>query len=431
MERLRRLKDKLRLEAGMKAAGEEGGRSPLDTVRRIIRDVRDRGDQALTDYTEKLDGPRLSPEQLRVPPEEIERAVEQCPPEFISALKLAADRIDRFQRSILSEAPEALEEDGRATRIRYRPVDSAAAYVPGGTASLASTVLMTLIPARVAGVERLVMATPPLPDGGISAGRLVAASVAGVEEIYRLGGAQAIAALAFGTDTVRPVDFIAGPGNIYVTLAKKLLYGTVGIDGLQGPSEVLIIADESARAADCAADLLAQAEHDTLASSLLVTTSPALAEAVSAEVARQLAELPRRSPAEQSLKANGLIIVVDSPDEAVELATSFAPEHLLLLVANPEWYIERAVAGCIVSGPKATIALGDYVEGPNHVLPTAGTARFTSPLSVLDFVRTTNVIHVDAKSLRELGPAAVTIARSEGLEAHARAIEKRLKDTGE
>ncbi len=396
-------------------------------VRDIIADVARRGDAAVLDYTERFDGVR--PASLEVSREEIEPARANVRPELMAALELAAGRIRRFATSQL----ESLHDGAADPRLgwRVRPLGRVGLYAPHGTAAYPSTVLMTAIPARTAGVSEVVLATPPGRDGTIPATTLAAAALAGVDRIFRMGGAQAMAAMALGTESVPRVDKLAGPGNIYVTLAKKLLYGTVGIDGLQGPSEVLIIADESARAADCAADLLAQAEHDALASSLLVTTSPALAEAVSAEVARQLAELPRRSPAEQSLKANGLIIVVDSPDEAVELATSFAPEHLLLLVANPEWYIERAVAGCIVSGPKATIALGDYVEGPNHVLPTAGTARFTSPLSVLDFVRTTNVIHVDAKSLRELGPAAVTIARSEGLEAHARAIEKRLKDTGE
>ncbi|MCD6415329.1 MAG: histidinol dehydrogenase [Planctomycetes bacterium] len=427
MERLRRLKDKLRLEAGMKAAGEEGGRSPLDTVRRIIRDVRDRGDQALTDYTEKLDGPRLSPEQLRVPPEEVERAVEQCPPEFISALKLAADRIDRFQRSILSEAPEALEEDGRATRIRYRPVDSAAAYVPGGTASLASTVLMTLIPARVAGVERLVMATPPLPDGGISAGRLVAASVAGVEEIYRLGGAQAIAALAFGTDTVRPVDFIAGPGNIYVTLAKKEVFGQVGIEMLPGPSEVVVIADETAEPAWIAADLIAQAEHNPGAA-ILLTDAEGLARAVSESLEVELRDLPKGEAARACLRQYGALVVAASIGECIELANRLAPEHLEIVTRDPEAVLrEVRHAGAIFLGPWTPESVGDYVAGPSHVLPTGGTARFSSGLSANDFLKRSSVISYAQGALEKDADTIARLARAEGLEGHARAALSRTE----
>jgi histidinol dehydrogenase len=287
---------------------------------------------------------------------------------------------------------------------------------------------MTAIPARVAGVKEVIVVTPPMKGGDVSPITLAAADIAGVDRVFSVGGAQAIAALAFGTESIPKVDKICGPGNIFVTIAKRLVYGAVGIDGLQGPSEVLIIADETADPEYCAADLLAQAEHDPLASAILVTTSRSLVDEVQREVEKQLEGLERRAIATESLENNGTIAVVANMDEAVELSNLYAPEHLCLMVEKAASYVDRlSNAGCIVVGRKPTVILGDYVAGPSHVLPTEGTARFSSPLSVLDFVKLTSVIDVDEAVLQELGPAAALIARAEGLEAHAKAVEKRLE----
>jgi histidinol dehydrogenase len=286
---------------------------------------------------------------------------------------------------------------------------------------------MTVIPAKVAGVKEIVMVTPPKSDGKIPPATLAAAEVAGVDRVFGIGGAQAIAALAYGTESVPRVDKICGPGNIFVVLAKKLVYGAVAIDGLQGPSEVVIIADGSADPQYCAADLLAQAEHDPLASAILVTTSAKLAEAVKKEVERQLTELPRKTVAAEALK-NGMIVIVESLEEAFDLANLYAPEHLLLMMKDAHSYINKVTsAGCVIAGQSATVVLGDYVAGPSHVLPTGGTARFSSPLNIMDFVKFINVIKADDAILKRVGGAASIIARAEGLDAHARAIEIRLK----
>ena len=287
---------------------------------------------------------------------------------------------------------------------------------------------MTAIPARVAGVKEVILATPPRKQEGVSPSTLVAADIAGVDRIFSVGGAQAIAALAFGTESIPKVDKVCGPGNIYITLAKKLLYGVVGIDGLYGPSEVLIIADETANPSYCAADLLAQAEHDPLASAILITTSKRLAEEVNQEVERELKGLGRQAIANESLQKRGLIVVVANVDEAIELANLYAPEHLYLMIKGAENYVKRvANAGCVSIGENSTVALSDYVFGPSHVLPTGATARFSSPLNILDFIKLINLVNVDEASLAKLGKAATIIARAEGLEAHARAIEKRLE----
>jgi histidinol dehydrogenase len=285
---------------------------------------------------------------------------------------------------------------------------------------------MTAIPARVAGVKEVIMVTPPKADDKIPPETLVAAAVAGVDRVFKIGGAQAIAALAYGTESVPAVDKICGPGNIFVVLAKKLVYGSVAIDGLQGPSEILIIADDSANPEYCAADLLAQAEHDPLASTILVTTSASLAEQVLRDVEQQLTTLPRRTVATEVLK-NGIIAIVNDLGDAIALANLYAPEHLLLMVKDPDKYINMVTnAGCIISGQYGTVALGDYIAGPSHVLPTGGTARFSSPLNVMDFVKFINVIKADEALLKKVGVAASIMAKSEGLEAHARAIEMRL-----
>jgi histidinol dehydrogenase len=390
-------------------------------VRQIIEAVRRRGDSALFDYTRKLDGVKLT--SLEVGKKQIASAYREVDKELVSALKLAAQRIRAFH----------LKQKRLIWRIaspgsgQIRALERVGVYAPGGTAPYPSTVLMTAIPARVAGVREIILATPPKGSGAVPPPTLVAADIAGVDRIFSVGGAQAIAALAFGTESVPKVDKICGPGNIYVTLAKKLLYGVVGIDGLYGPSEVLIIADETANPDYCAADLLAQAEHDPLASAILITTSRRLAEEVSQRIERELKDLGRQAIASESLKKQGVIAVVADIDEAIELANLYAPEHLYLMIRGAKDYVEQiANAGCIAIGENSTVALSDYVFGPSHVLPTGATARFSSPLNILDFIKLINLVNVDEASLRKLGKAAATIARAEGLEAHARAVEKRL-----
>ena len=389
-------------------------------VRQIIDEVRNRGDSALFDYTEKFDGAKLS--SLEVSKQPIASAYREVDKELVAALKLGAKQI----RSYHQKQKRGLVQAGSG---QIRPLERIGAYAPGGTASYPSTVLMTAIPARVAGVKEIILVTPPKPDGAVPAPTLVAADIAQVDRIFSVGGAQAIAALAFGTESIPKVDKICGPGNIYVTLAKKLVYGAVGIDGLPGPSEVLIIADETANPGYCAADLLAQAEHDPLASAILITDSRRLADMVAQEVEQQLKGLKRQAIAAESLEKRGVIAVVANVDEAIELANLYAPEHLCLMIKEASGYIERVSnAGCIIIGDRATVVLGDYVLGPSHVLPTGATARFGSPLNILDFVKLTSLAEVDEARLRQLGKAAATIARAEGLEAHARAVEKRLEE---
>jgi histidinol dehydrogenase len=395
--------------------------NPLEPqVKQIIDEVRSGGDSALFGFTLRFDRAKLS--SLEVTKKQIKNAYKQVDEELISALKLAAERIGAFHQK---------QKDGLLTAglsQLVRPLERVGAYAPGGTASYPSTVLMTVIPAKIAGVKEIILTTPPGPDGAVPPATLAAADIAGASRIFSIGGAQAIAALAFGTDSVPSVDKICGPGNIFVVLAKKLVCGVVGIDGLAGPSEVVIIADDAASPAYCAADLLAQAEHDPLASAILITASEHLADEVNQEVEKQLKELKRRSIAAESLLKQGIIAVVADIDEAVELANLYAPEHLCLMAKGAEALVERLVnAGCIVTGESATVVLGDYVFGPSHVLPTGATARFASPLSVLDFVKFTSLLKVDKATLRKLGKAAAAIARAEGLEAHARAVEKRLE----
>jgi len=397
-----------------------GGDEREQSVRDIINDVAQRGDAAVLEYTRKYDG--VAPKTWEVDKEQIASAYDKIAPDLLEALKLAAKRI----RSFHTRQRESLwSGDTEGMNWLVRPLKRVGIYVPHGTAPYPSSLLMTAIPAKVAGVKEVIMATPP---GEISPVILVAADIAGVDRIFSVGGAQAIAALALGTESIPSVDKICGPGNIYVTLAKKLLYGVVGIDGLYGPSEVLVIADNTANPAYCAADLLAQAEHDALSSAILVTTSKRLAGKVNHEVGQQIEKLPRREIALEALENNGLIAVVDSIDEAIELANLYAPEHVLLMVADAKSCVDRLTnAGCIVVGERATVAIGDYVAGPSHVLPTEGTARFSSPLNATDFIKFINVVTVNQLNLEELGQAAATIARAEGFEAHARAVERRLE----
>ncbi len=393
-------------------------------VRKIVDEVRNRGDAALLDYTLKFDGIKLT--CLEISKQQITGAYQEVDKELVSALKLAAERIYSFHFAQRDNIWGKVV--GQNLGQLVRPLERVGVYVPGGTACYPSTVLMTVIPARVAGVGEIILATPPGSNGTVPAPTLVAAAVAGVDRVFCVGGAQAIAALAFGTESVPRVDKICGPGNIFVTLAKKMVYGVVDIDGLQGPSEVLIIADETANPKYCAADLLAQAEHDPLASAILITTSRQLADEVNREVERQLGSLPRQAIAAESLETRGIIAVVSGMDEAIKLDNLYAPEQLCLMVDSAASYIDKiSNAGCIVVGNKSTVVLGDYVAGPSHVLPTGGTARFSSPLNVGDFIKLINLVTVGEASLKQLAEAASTIARAEGFEAHARAVEKRLE----
>jgi histidinol dehydrogenase len=400
-----------------------GTEDPEQAVRQIVDEVRKRGDAALFDYSRSIDGVQL--ESLEVSQQQIKEARRKIDSRLMSALKLAADRIYSFHMAQRDAVMKGIACMGGSTIAR--PLERVGVYAPGGTARYPSTVLMTAIPARVAGVRQVVLATPPGKNGEVPAVTLAAADIARVDRVFCVGGAQAIAALAFGSETVPRVDKVCGPGNIFVMLAKKLVYGVVGIDGLEGPSEVVIIADEKADPAACAAEILAQAEHDTLASAIMITDSPKLADEVSREVAKQLADLEREAVASESLAGSGIIAVVSSIDQAIELSNLYAPEHLCLDVAGAEAYIDKITnAGCIFIGDRPTVVMGDYVAGPSHALPTGGTARFSSPLNITDFIKYTNVVNIDKSLLRELGPAAITIARAEGLEAHARAVEKRL-----
>lgn len=401
-----------------------GTDDPEQAVRQIINEVRSRGDAALFDYTLRIDGIKLT--SLEVSQEQVTSAYREVDAKLVSALKLATERIRSFHLSQKDDIWRGLTRQGSEQLIR--PLERIGIYVPGGTACYPSTVLMTAIPPRVAGVSKVIMATPPRLGGVVPPPTLVAADIAQVDRIFCVGGAQAIAALAFGTESIPRVDKICGPGNIFVVLAKKLVYGLVDIDGLPGPSEVLIIADETANPEYCAADLLAQAEHDPLASAILITTSPRLADEVNKEIEQQLKGLPRQAIATESLDNRGMIVVVASVDEAIELANLYAPEHLCLAVDRAASYVDKITnAGCIFIGEDSSVVLGDYVAGPSHVLPTGGTARFGSPLNITDFIKFINLVTIDEISLQPLGRAASTIARAEGFDAHARAVEKRLK----
>ncbi len=378
-------------------------------VRRIIENVRQRGDAALFEYTEKFDGATL--EKLEVSRREITSAVRKLDRKLLSALEQAAERIATFHKVQKQRALQTYTH-GKTGWI-VRPIEKAGVYAPGGTASYPSTVLMTAIPAKMAGVKEIILATPPASNGKVTPMMLAAASIAGVDRVFSIGGAQAIAALAFGTESVPRVDKICGPGNIFVFLAKKMVYGVVGIDGLQGPSEVIVIADETANPEYCASDLLAQAEHGSLSPSILITSSTSLAEHVQRAVEEQLKSLSRRDIITEALNNNGIIIVVDNIEQTLELTNLYAPEHVLLLVKPNTAYEERLInAGCIIYGQKATVAMSDYVSGPSHTLPTEGTARFSSPLNVTDFMKITNLSSVGDALMNLAGEAAITIAKA-------------------
>jgi histidinol dehydrogenase len=397
--------------------------SVQEVVDRIIGEVREKGDKALFDYTGKLDGAR--PDFLEVDRQEVVAAYNAIDKKLVSALELAARRIRDFHLACGHKA--GLIPIDKHLKRQVLPLQRVGLYVPGGTAAYPSTVLMMAIPAKVAGVWEIIMVSPPANDGRIPAPTLVAAGIAKVDRIFKLGGAQAIAALAFGTESVPRVDKICGPGNIFVTLAKKMVYGTVDIDGLEGPSEVVIVADEKADPALCAADLLAQAEHDPLASVILITTSADLADRVDKEIEIQMGKLKRRSTAGTAIGA-GVLVLVDDMAEAVDLVNLFAPEHLSIMTSDASALIPKIRnAGCIFIGRNSPVVLGDYVAGPSHVLPTGGSARFGSPLGVADFLKVTNIIALDEPAMRKLSQAAMVIAEAEGLDAHARAVERRLR----
>ncbi len=416
-------------EAALARLTHRRGQEPT-AVRGEVADILARvaaeGDAALLDYTAGLDRHRPSAGELRIGAALIERALEECPDPLRHALELAATRIGAFHQRQLPADQDDVDALGVRLGLRWRPIEAVGIYVPGGTAAYPSSVLMTAIPARIAGVERVVMAVPA-PDGVLNPLVLAAARIAGVDEIYRIGGAQAIAALAFGTATIRPVDKIVGPGNAYVAEAKRQLFGRVGIDMIAGPSEILVVADADQDPAWIAADLLSQAEHDELAQAILVTDSGELADRVAGEVELQLADLPRRAIAAASWRDFGALIRLDDLDRAPALVDRLAPEHLELLGARAEALAPRIRhAGAIFIGAHTPEVIGDYVGGPNHVLPTGRTARFASGLSVFDFLKRTTLLACPAASFSALAPAAARLARAEGLAAHARAIERRL-----
>ncbi|MFA5065033.1 MAG: histidinol dehydrogenase [Dehalococcoidia bacterium] len=393
-------------------------------VREIVVSVKENGDKALYAYTERFDGVRLK--SLVVTRREITAALRAADPQLINALKFAAARIVKFHKTCMLRYGRGFLKDGLGQQVL--PLERVGLYVPGGTASYPSTVLMTAIPARVAGVKEIIVATPCGKDGKVPANTLAAAAIAGVDRIFKIGGAQAIAAMALGTTSMPRVDKICGPGNVYVMTAKKMVYGLVDIDALQGPSEIMIIADGSADPSFCAADLIAQSEHDDMASSIIITTSEGLAEKVQSELKKQLPGLKRKTIAGRALESNGLIIIVKTLDQAVELANLYAPEHLSLMVKNTERYISRIRnAGCICAGRYSPVVLGDYVAGPSHALPTGGSARFSSPLTVQDFLKINSIIALEDSAIRRLGQAAMMMADSEGLTGHAGAVRIRLK----
>jgi histidinol dehydrogenase len=398
-----------------------------EIVKTIIDDVRQRGDAALFELTERFDRLSLSAETIEVSEEEIATALEQVSEESLTALKLAAERISTYHAKQKQETWLSTDEDDVLLGQMVRPLDRVGIYVPGGKAAYPSSVLMNAIPAKVAGVEDVIMVVP-MPGGEINSHVLAAAHIAGVDRIFKLGGAQAVAALAYGTESVPKVDKITGPGNIYVATAKQLVFGQVDIDMIAGPSEILVINDGSGNAAHIAADLLSQAEHDELASSVLVTSSEEMAIAVQREVESQLQQLSREKIARQSIDDYGAIIIARDLTEAIDFSNRIAPEHLELAVADPFAILSQIRhAGAIFMGHNTPEAAGDYLAGPNHTLPTGGTARFFSPLSLDDFVKKSSIISFSERGLQRLGKDIVHIAELEGLEAHAKSVSIRLE----
>ncbi|WP_226682406.1 histidinol dehydrogenase [Sutcliffiella horikoshii] len=417
--------EKVSESVSLRRSIDQGTEEQREAVLQILQTVKEQGDQALFSYTEKWDGAKLS--TLKVKKEEIQAAYQQLSPQVINIIHNAAENIRDFHQKQVKQSWLSTKSDGTILGQQVTALDAVGVYVPGGKAAYPSSVLMNVIPAQAAGVERVAMVSPPSADGTLPAGVLVAADILGVDEIYKVGGAQAVAALAYGTETIQAVDKIVGPGNIFVALAKKEVYGLVDIDSIAGPSEIVVLADETARPNEVAADLLSQAEHDELASSVLVTTSPSLAEQVAQEVEMQLSSLPREAIARASIESYGTIFVTDTMKEALRVVNELAPEHLEVMTAeamNLLPYIKHA--GAIFLGRYSSEPVGDYFAGPNHVLPTNGTARFSSGLSVDEFVKKSSVIMYSEQALTENVDKIAAFARLEGLEAHARAVESRF-----
>ncbi len=408
------------------AAKRETNIDVNSVVSTILEDVRVRGDDAVIELTRRFDRFNIKKEDLCIGSDEVDKAISQCKPELIQALELAACRIEDFHKHQLPDDLDYVDEAGLRLGYRWSAIAAAGLYVPGGTAAYPSSVLMNALPAKIAGVERLVMVVPT-PGGVINPLVLAAARTAGVHEIYRIGGAQAIGALAYGTETIAPVDKIVGPGNAYVAAAKRQVFGAVGIDMIAGPSEILVLADKENHPSWIAADLLSQAEHDAAAQSILITDDKDFSESVSKAVEDMLKTLPRANIASKSWHDFGAIILVERLDDALPLINRLAPEHLELAVEDPNAIAAKVRnAGSIFLGRYAPEALGDYLAGPNHVLPTARSARFSSGLGVLDFMKRSSLISADEESLGNVGPAAVLLAQAEGLDAHARSILLRL-----
>ena len=401
---------------------------PQQAVQQILADVRSRGDLALAEWTFRLDSKRI--ERFRIPSEEIQASLNGVSPQVVDSLRASAARVEAFHKLQPINSWFTAQTGSRLGQI-FRPIRRVGLYIPGGTAPLPSSVIMSAIPARVAGVEQIALFSPPGPGGKIPNVILAAAEVCGVDEVYSLGGAQAIAAMAYGTSQVPAVDKIFGPGNLFVTLAKREVFGTVGIDGLAGPTETVVIADDSARPDWVALDLLAQAEHDPLAAAILITPSRSLAEKVAAEVEKLLAPESRQPFGRleiilASLQSGSGIVVTQSMEEAFYLANSFAPEHLSLSIVDPESWLDKVrCAGGVFLGERSFEVLGDYAAGPSHVMPTGGTARFASPLNVLDFMHIISVVGLDPAEAREIALVSAQLARVEGLDAHARSAEAR------
>ena len=399
-----------------------------DKVAGILANVKEKGDEALFAYTLEYDKFRLTPENIRVTEEEIREAYARMDPELVEVMKRSAANIRAFHEKQLRNSWFDTREDGSILGMRITPIGRVGVYVPGGKAAYPSSVLMNVIPARVAGVPDILMTTPPDADGKVNPGTLVAADIAGVNAIYKAGGAQAIAAMAYGTRSIPKVDKITGPGNIYVALAKKAVYGYVSIDSIAGPSEILVLADETANPRYVAADLLSQAEHDELASAILITTSRELAQQVSRQVDDFVARLSRREIMEKSLENYGYILLAESMDDAIEAANDIASEHLEILTGNPFETMTRIKnAGAVFLGEYSSEPLGDYYAGPNHILPTNGTARFFSPVNVDDFVKKTSVISYSREALQAVHQDIEKFAESEGLTAHANSIKVRFE----
>ncbi len=404
---------------------DRSGRDVSQVVADIIFGVKMGGDPTLINYSQTFDGPIGG--ALELTKEEIDAAVAEVPEEVMETLQEAADRIAFYHKAQLREG-YTLKEDGVTLRQKVVPLKRVGLYIPGGTAAYPSTVLMNAVPAKIAGVEEIVMVSPPTANGTIAPVILAAAKIAGVDRVFRIGGAQAIAALAYGTKSVPKVDKIVGPGNAYVAEAKKQVFGQVGIDLIAGPSEVLVIADKGADARIVAADMLSQAEHDKMATAVLITTDQFVAERTAEQLEVQLANLPREEIARESIEVNGKIIIVDSIDDAINLANELAPEHLELFLDDAEAYADKIRnAGSVFVGKNCPEALGDYFAGPNHTLPTSGTARFASPLTVDDFVKTMSLTYYEPEALEYAKDKVALLARQEGLEGHARSILSRFE----